>query len=211
MDSFWDRSWEGIEADRLVQYINDFDLEPDAIIEYLLSRQVKTVCDAGCGCGIYALKLASNGFSVSGFDVSAHAVQIARELLEKASVQAELKTASVLSTGYPADRFDCVISRDVIDHMRKEDGIAAIGELYRITRPGGIILITLDHLDCEYETEPHAVNCDGDFLFTGGKWEGMVFHPYSEQEVPQLIPSGAVFQVEGSGEEIIVTINKQAT
>lgn len=211
MDSFWDRSWEGIEADRLVQYINDFDLEPDAIIEYLLSRQVKTVCDAGCGCGIYALKLASNGFSVSGFDVSAHAVQIARELLEKASVQAELKTASVLSTGYPADRFDCVISRDVIDHMRKEDGIAAIGELYRITRPGGIILITLDHLDCEYETEPHTVNRDADFLFTEGKWDGMVFHPYSEQEVPQLIPSGAVFQVEGSGEEIIVTINKQAT
>lgn len=211
MDSFWDRSWEGIEADRLVQYINDFDLEPDAIIEYLLSRQVKTVCDAGCGCGIYALKLASNGFSVSGFDVSAHAVQIARELLEKASVQAELKTASVLSTGYPADRFDCVISRDVIDHMRKEDGITAIRELYRITRPGGILLITLDHPDSEYETEPHTVNRDADFLFTEGKWDGMVFHPYSEQEVPQLIPSGAVFQVEGSGEEIIVTINKQAT
>lgn len=207
MGSFWDSSWEKIDGDRLAEYIGDFDMEPDAIIEYLRSRQVKTVCDAGCGCGIYSLKLASNGFAVSGFDVSAHAVGIAENLLKKATVTAELKTASVLSTGYPDDRFDCVISRDVIDHMSKKDAMAAIRELYRVTRPGGVLLLTLDHPDNEYKTEIHTVNCDGDYLFTEGKWDGMVFHPYDKQELLQMIPAGAACQIEDN-DEIIVKITK---
>lgn len=208
MVSFWDSSWERLDPERLRQYINDFDLEPDGIIEYLLSQQVKSVCDAGCGCGIYSLKLAANGFSVSGFDISAHAVDIAKKLLENASFPAKLKTASVLATGYDENQFDCVISRDVLDHMRKKDGIAAIQELYRITKPGGILLITLDHPDREYEEEPHSVNSDGDFLFAAGKWEGMVFHPYQEWEIKQMIPSGAICRMETTDGEILVKLIK---
>ena len=101
-----------------------------------------------------------------------------------------------------------MISRDVIDHMSKKDAITAIHELYRIIRPGGIIFITLDHLDSEYETETHTVNCDGDFVFTDGKWDGMVFHPYSEQELMQMIPSGAICAVENSKAEIVVKLMK---
>lgn len=209
MNAFWEESWEKIDKERLMQYINDFDSEPDELITYLRDQQVKTVCDAGCGCGIYALKLISNGFAVSGFDISAHAVQIARELLNKASVTAELKAASVLSTGYPENWFDGVVSRDVIDHMQKKDAIAAVRELYRITKPGGVLLFTLDGLDREYEEEAHTVNGDGDFLFADGKWDGMVFHPYTAQEAAQLIPSGAKWQWENCEDGILVKVRKQ--
>lgn len=81
MLSFWDRSWEQIDTGRLVQYIQTFDSEPDSITEELLARRGHTVCDAGCGCGIYARQLLSRGFAVSGFDVSRHAVAIAKKLL----------------------------------------------------------------------------------------------------------------------------------
>lgn len=185
-------------------------MKSDRIIEYLLKKRVRTVCDAGCGCGIYSLKLLSHGFIVSGFDISVYAVNIAKKLLENASVTADLKTASILSTGYEENQFDAVISRDVIDHMCKKDGITAIHELYRITRPGGIIFITLDHSDSEYETEGHNVNCDDDFVFTDGKWNGMVFHPYSEQEIRQMIPSGAICEASDSKDEIIVMLTKPA-
>lgn len=203
MDPFWDSSWEQVDRERVAGYIGDFDMEPDACIEYLHSRNVKSVCDAGCGCGIYTLKLVMNGFQVSGFDVAAGAVEIARNLLEKAGASAELKTASVLSTGYADEQFDCVISRDVIDHMTKRDAIAAVRELYRITKPGGLLLITLDHLDAEYEEEPHTINNDGDYLFTSGKWEGMVFHPYSAAETAELIPPGGYCHMEENGEYIL--------
>ena len=207
MGSFWDSSWESIDPERIAEYVSDFDLEADGIIDYLHEQGAKTVCDAGCGCGIYALKLASNGFTVSGFDVSAHAVEIARKLLEEAPVKAELKTASILETGYSDNQFDGVVSRDVVDHMGKADAMAAIRELCRITKPGGVIVITLDHPDEEYETEPHIVNADGDYVFTAGKWEGMVFHPYSEQEVMEMIPAGTTCHME-NGDEIVIKLTK---
>lgn len=92
--------------------------------------------------------------------------------------------------------------------MSKKDAAIAIQELYRITKPGGIVLFTVDYLDSEYETETHIVNEDGDFVFTEGKWKGMIFHPYSKEEIIQMIPAGAVAQVEEKNEEITVKIMK---
>lgn len=206
-NSFWDTSWEQIDQNRLSQYIKGFDHAPDSIILQLRTRNAKTVCDAGCGCGIYSLKLAANGFQVSGFDISARAAEIARNLLEQASFSGEFKAASVCSTGYPDSRFDAVVSRDVLDHIPKLDALQAIRELRRITKPGGILIFTLDALDAEYETEPHIVTEDGDYLFTEGKWKGMVFHPYSEAEIIDMVPE-AVIQKEDSG-GMIVKLVKQ--
>lgn len=50
--------------------------------------------------------------------------------------------------------------------------------------------MTLDFSDDEYESEPHVVNGDGDYLFNAGKWDGMVFHPYSEDEIAEIVPDG---------------------
>ena len=73
-------------------------MAPDALISALHRHGVKTVCDVGCGCGAYAMKLAANGFSVCGFDVSSRAVEIAQTLLEKAALAvAELKKPPVSS------------------------------------------------------------------------------------------------------------------
>lgn len=210
MNSFWESSWEEIDAGRIEEYISKFDMEPDSIIDFLLSKHVKTVCDAGCGCGVYTRKLAVNGFQVSGFDIASHAVEIASKMFAGTSIKAELKIANVLSTGYPSNHFDCVISRDVIDHMGKTDAVSAIRELYRITRLGGILIFTLDALDREYEEEPHVVTADGDLLFTSGKWHGMIFHPYTEMEIQQMIPSGAEFRIENSNGELTVILTKKS-
>lgn len=210
MDAFWDSSWAKIDGERVAKYVSCFDLEEDAIIKCLHSSNVRTVCDAGCGCGIYAYKLAVNGFVVSGFDVSDHAIKIAQRLLKDASVSGELKTASILETGYQDNWFDGIVSRDVIDHMRMADGILAVRELYRILKPEGILLATLDSLDSEYETEPHVINSDGDFLFTDGKWNGMVFHPYGEEELYRLIPQGAIGKIKRNEGEILLQVIKPA-
>lgn len=69
-DTFWNESWKVVDPKRIEQYIKTMDMAPDDIIGVLLRHQVRTVCDAGCGCGIYCAKLLHHGFSVSGFDVS---------------------------------------------------------------------------------------------------------------------------------------------
>lgn len=207
--SFWDSSWESVDPNRIAEYIGAFDMGEDDLIATMLECGIKSVCDAGCGCGIYAAKLAANGFSVSGFDVSTHAVEIAQSLIQKAGYSADLKTASVLDTGYADNQFDCVISRDVLDHMSKSDAIVALKELCRITKPGGIVLFTLDSLDEEYETETHIVNADGDYVFTDGKWNGMVFHPYSQEEICEIIPADLTHQVTGNQGELTFCLMKK--
>jgi len=210
MDQFWDSSWENLDPDRLTRYIDTMDMTPDDIIAELLSSQVRTVCDAGCGCGIYSLKLAMQGFSVSGFDISARAIVIAEKLLKSVSSFANLKVASVLDTGYENESFDAVISRDVLDHMTEVDCRIALKELYRIVKPKGMVLVTLDHSDEEYETEPHRLTADGDYVFTAGKWKGMVFHPYTKEELLTIIPYGAHWQIDESTEGITLKLIKPA-
>ncbi len=159
----------------------------DSIIAFLRKKKAKYVCDAGCGCGIYSLKLARFGFAVSGFDIAEDAVLLTQKLLSEEGYAAQgFKRANVLSTGYPSQCFDAVVARDVIDHMPLKQGMDAVKELFRIVRPGGCVLLTLDAADSEYEAEPHETNKDGDYLFIRGKWNGMVFHPYSDSEIKKL-------------------------
>ena len=208
MRSFWDSSWENVDPNRIAKYIETFDMGEDNMIATLHQYGIQSVCDAGCGCGIYAAKLAANGFSVSGFDVSAHAVEIAQSIVQRAGYSADFKTTSILDTGYADNQFDCVLSRDVLDHISKADAIIALKELCRITKPGGIVLLTLDSLDDEYEIETHIINADGDYVFTDGKWNGMVFHPYTQDGVCEIIPPVMAFEVMEDHGELTVLLRK---
>ena len=193
MKGFWEQSWSTVDLNRVSAYIGNSGFPPDPVMEYLKSRQVKTVCDAGCGCGAYALRLAVNGFQVSGFDISSAAADMARKLLESKGIySADFRAADVLATGYADGQFDAVVSR----------------ELCRITKDGGTVVLTLDRTDEEYEREPHTVNGDGDYLFSDGKWKGMVFHPYSEEQIPLLVQGGVVKRLEVDSEGFLLFLSK---
>ena len=184
---FWDKSWGTFDPARIAAYAESLDPGRNVIADLLESRGAVRICDAGCGCGVHSLNLARRGFSVSGFDVAESAVLLAKKLLLKNGFSAEgFKQASILSTGYADSCFDAVVARDVLDHIPIADAASAVAELMRIVRPGGCVLLTLDASDDEYEAEPHKVTEDGDYVFTSGKWGGMVFHPYSPEEVRKL-------------------------
>ena len=190
--AFWDRSWGSVAPERIAAYAASLDPAADAIVTFLQKRGARRVCDAGCGCGAYALKLARFGFSVSGFDIAEDAVSLAEKLFSESGCSAAgFRQADVLSTGYTDGCFDAVVARDVVDHMPIRQGMAAVRELLRIVRPGGCVLLTLDKTDDQYEAEPHETNEEGDYLFTDGKWEGMVFHPYSAREIEKLTDGAA--------------------
>ena len=186
-NAFWERSWKSLEQETISLYLENLDDSADPTLEFLHERACRTICDAGCGCGVYSLKLAMHGFSVSGFDISEDAVSLTVKLLSDRGYAVHgFHTASILSTGYPDEAYDAVVARDVLDHLPIRIGKASISELLRITRPGGCVLLTLDRTDAEYESEPHVGNADDDYIYTDGKWKGMVFHPYSLEEIGKL-------------------------
>lgn len=208
---YWDRSWAKVDMNQVEKSIRCVEMFPDPVMDYLKEQKAETVCDAGCGCGVYSVKLVLNGFQVFGFDTAAAAVEIAEGTLARLApglAHGEFRVSGITATGYEDGRFDAVVSRSVIDHMTFREGAVAVRELCRIVRAGGSIIITLDELDEEYEREPHTVTAEGDYLFTGGKWEGMVFHPYSESEILKLAPPGTKISVKTSAEGLQAVLVK---
>ncbi len=68
-----------------------------------------TVLDVGCGDGNNAIYLASRGFDVTGIDVSAKAISIAKQNAREAEVDVTFITLDALNLGTLAKRFDTVI------------------------------------------------------------------------------------------------------
>ena len=207
MSDFWEKIWSEEESGRIRAYFENFDTSEDQIIRYLLQTKAKTVCDAGCGCGAYTLKLLRYGFCVHGFDISPSAVSIAKtELIRRGCGQTEIKQADVLNTGYEDGAFDAAVSLGVIDHLPYKDAKAAVKELLRIIKPGGTVILTLDKAAEDYLNTPHDENPYGDLIFTAGKRRGTVFHPFTLTEIKEFAKNQktVIFDNDG-GFSVIIT------
>ena len=184
---FWERSWQNEDRKRLSQYLAGY--RGLVLPEFELFRQqgVKTVCDAACGFGAYTLALLSNGFAVKGFDISESAVEITAAGLKTFGYEPELKQASILDTGYPAASFDAVLAYSVLDHLGFSDAERAVTELFRITRPGGLVMLSFDTAEAEDYELSHEVLPDGSLRYTAGSQRaGMVFLPYDWALIDRL-------------------------
>ncbi len=97
------------------------------------------VLDAGCGPGTITLGLAAavpHG-SVVGIDIQPHLVEAASANARNAGVtNATFETASLYALPFPDASFDAAFVHAVLIHLN--DPAAAIAELRRVLRPGGV-------------------------------------------------------------------------
>lgn len=97
------------------------------------------VLDAGCGPGTITLGLArrvAQGL-VSGIDVEDSQFAKAREQAEREGLNVEFRKASVYQLPFQDKCFDAVFSHALLEHLT--DPSAALTELRRVLRPGGLI------------------------------------------------------------------------
>ncbi|MEH1098306.1 class I SAM-dependent methyltransferase [Micromonospora sp. CPCC 205561] len=101
----------------------------------------RRVLDAGCGSGPLSAALRARGAVVTGFDVSAAMVDLARQRL---GADADLHVAD-LSAPLPfADaEFDDVVASLVLHYL--EDWSGPLAELRRVLKPGGRLILSVIH------------------------------------------------------------------
>ncbi len=94
--------------------------------------------DAGCGAGKLLKDLSANYDPSVGVDIS----PVGLSLCAKRGL-GKLVTGSVSELPFKAECFDAAISLDVIYHMQVPDDRAALKELQRVLKPGGVLVLNL--------------------------------------------------------------------
>ena len=97
------------------------------------------VLDAGCGWGSNLTALEEAGYQVVGLDIS-------HQALERLDSPNRTLIECDLTKPLPdnVESFDAVIALDVIEHL--DDDAAAISVLGRLTRPGGLVIVSVPAL-----------------------------------------------------------------
>ncbi len=117
--------------------------EAELILDLLSPKQGEIILDAGCGTGIFTLDILSSGSKVMGLDISPPMLMRAGKKLKGYPFQMVL--ADMLKLPFPESSFDKVVSVTALEFI--EDGKDAVGELFRVTKRGGrIVVATLNSL-----------------------------------------------------------------
>ena len=116
-------------------------LEPaaDVAVRALAPGAGERVVDLACGTGNAALAAARAGASVLGVDTAARLVEVARRRAAEAGLDASFEVADAVAVPAPDAAFDGAVS---VFGVIFADPDAVLGELVRIVRPGGRIVLT---------------------------------------------------------------------
>jgi ubiquinone/menaquinone biosynthesis C-methylase UbiE len=117
--------------------------EVELILDLLKPRRGEIILDAGCGTGVFTLDIVSSGSGVVGLDISLPMLIQAGKKLKGLPFQGVLGNMSSLP--FLENAFDKVISVTALEFI--EDAKEAVGELFRVTKKRGCIVVgTLNRL-----------------------------------------------------------------
>jgi SAM-dependent methyltransferase len=129
--------------------------EPDRTVRHwgpILARSGRrSVLDIGCGGGRHAVYLARLGLQVTAGDRSLLALEETQRWLRRERLQASLLQLDMADLPFQREAFDVVLSVNVLHHARPGEARAAVEEVRRVLRPGGLFLAVL--------AGPHDCRC----------------------------------------------------
>lgn len=96
--------------------------------------------DVGCGPGTITCDLARRVEAVVGIEPAEGVLSTARSTASARDVQnVQFQIGSVYDLDFDDHTFDVVYAHQVLQHL--SDPVAALGEMVRVTRPGGIVAV----------------------------------------------------------------------
>jgi SAM-dependent methyltransferase len=101
------------------------------------------VLNAGAGAGTLTLKLVDAGLRVTSVDASPELCDWVRAALRARGAEAgnPVLRGDAARMALPDAAFDAAVSAEVLEHL--DDDAAALAELARVLRPGGLLLVTV--------------------------------------------------------------------
>ena len=99
----------------------------------------RRVLEVGCGAGTDLARFARGGADVTGADVAASAIDLARTNFEQQGLRGDLHVASGEQLPFPDDAFDLVYAHGVVQYTANPQRL--IDECRRVLKPGGDAIV----------------------------------------------------------------------
>ena len=131
------------------------------LLEFLELEDGLHVLDCGCGEGFYLLALQRlRPLRLTGLDADAGRLQRAEQAH---GIRAQLVAGDAQSLPFDAESFDRVLTSEVLEHL--PDDAAALREIHRVLKPGGVLAISVPHARYPFWWDP----INATWLALGGK------------------------------------------
>jgi cyclopropane fatty-acyl-phospholipid synthase-like methyltransferase len=132
--------------------------------------------DLGCGSGVHTVFLASEGFQVTGTDISEVGISNTRRKLDALGLQAALRVEGADVLDFPPNSFNLVICVGVYDCTGPASAKASVKQLRHVLSSGGcgLFLFASDH-DVRVKGE-NPLSLHG---FTRSEVEGIFAHDFA--------------------------------
>lgn len=142
----------------------------------------------GCGYGRHVSYFARHGLDATGLDASRTAIELAHAAARDDGLDVVLTCASATRMPFPDGSFDAVFDHATIHHLTAEERVEAVAEYRRVTRPGGLLVVSaLSVDDPDFELGPEIEPS----TFRGAN--GRLEHFFTDSELTELLDG---FQVE---------------
>lgn len=167
-----------------------------SLVPFLQQHEAVTVLDLGCGSGYDALALAEQGFTVSGCDISQHAIDHANQQAAAAGKTIHYQQLDIAKPlPYPDGSFNAVVCNLTL-HMFSA-GVAAeiVKEVGRCLAPAGLFLFHVnatEDLPYRSKLQPPVVPL-GEDMFRLGTGQSMRF--FSEQACRELLQGWVILTI----------------
>ena len=158
----------------------------------------------GCGGGRNVEYLLHCGYEVIGVDLALSALQLASSKTRTCFVQADIRSLPLAN-----ESFDGLFCLHTIDHLSQSDASIALSEILRVLKPQKNALISFDSPD---ESSPSAeleLMQDGTRNYKSSSCEGLIFRPYENQEIADLMGHSLVSLSETDNKSRLAHISKE--
>src|SRR5262249_17932673 len=123
------------------------------------------VLDLGCGAGVPMTRALAAGRRVTGVDLSARQLELARAAIPEAT----FIKRDMTDLDLPPARLDAVVAFYSLTHVPRSDLPGLLGSIDRWLRPGGVLIATMGAQDSADEVEEDWLGAPMFFSHYGAK------------------------------------------